>query len=225
MSSETPGPGEQAVLDVDHDLAHDQQFVVERERVLREVDHAFDGVLDGHHAEVDLPALHRVEHVGHRAIRHVLGPGQVGERLQRLLGERAERSEEADTLGHGASGYVDGTITWHDDSVDEVTVRQLVDDVRTGAISPDDAVARLRRLPFTEVEGASVDHHRHLRQGTPEAIYGPGKTPEQCARIVGELLAHGTGPVLLTRASDAQRAGLRLGRSARGGTRRMPVVA
>ncbi len=40
----------------------------------------------------------------------------------------------------------------------------------------------------------------------PEAIYGPGKTPEQCARVVGELLEHGTGPVLLTRADDAQRA-------------------
>ena len=38
----------------------------------------------------------------------------------------------------------------------------------------------------------------------PEAVYGPGKTPEQCARIVGELLAHGTGPVLLTRADDDQ---------------------
>ena len=38
----------------------------------------------------------------------------------------------------------------------------------------------------------------------PEAVYGPGKTPEQCVRIVGELLAHGTGPVLLTRASDDQ---------------------
>jgi pyridinium-3,5-biscarboxylic acid mononucleotide synthase len=56
------------------------------------------------------------------------------------------------------------------------------------------------------VEGASVDHHRHLRQGMPEAIYGPGKSPEQCARVVAELLEHGTGPVLLTRADDAQRA-------------------
>jgi NCAIR mutase (PurE)-related protein len=38
----------------------------------------------------------------------------------------------------------------------------------------------------------------------PEAVYGPGKTPEQCVRIVGELLTHGHGPVLLTRASDDQ---------------------
>jgi len=84
-------------------------------------------------------------------------------------------------------------------------VRQLVDDIRSGSITPDDAVARLRRLPFVEVEGASVDHHRHLRQGTPEAIYGPGKSPAQCARILGELLENGTGPVLLTRATESQR--------------------
>jgi pyridinium-3,5-biscarboxylic acid mononucleotide synthase len=90
--------------------------------------------------------------------------------------------------------------------VDEVTVRQLVDDIRSGSITPDDAVARLRRLPFADVEGASVDHHRHLRQGAPESIYGPGKSPEQCARIVTELLSNGTGPVLLTRASEQQRA-------------------
>jgi NCAIR mutase (PurE)-related protein len=65
-------------------------------------------------------------------------------------------------------------------------------------------VAALRRLPFAEVGDALVDHHRALRQGMPEAVYGPGKTPEQCAGIVGELLTHGHGPVLLTRATDDQ---------------------
>ena len=51
---------------------------------------------------------------------------------------------------------------------------------------------------------ALVDHHRALRQGMPEAIYGPGKSAEQCVRIVDELLRHGAGPVLLTRATDEQ---------------------
>jgi NCAIR mutase (PurE)-related protein len=88
--------------------------------------------------------------------------------------------------------------------VDEPTLRALLDDVVAGRISPDDAVARLRRLPFADVDGALVDHHRALRQGRPEAVYGPGKTPEQCARIVAELLAHGEGPVLVTRVSAAQ---------------------
>ena len=73
-----------------------------------------------------------------------------------------------------------------------------------GASTPTTSSRRLRRLPFADVGDALVDHHRALRQGMPEAVYGPGKTPEQCVRIVGELLAHGTGPVLLTRASDDQ---------------------
>ncbi len=90
--------------------------------------------------------------------------------------------------------------------MDELGLRALLDDVQTGAVSADDAVTLLRRLPFADVDGASVDHHRHLRSGLPEAIYGPGKSPTQCVDIVGELLANGTGPVLLTRADDAQRA-------------------
>jgi NCAIR mutase (PurE)-related protein len=49
-----------------------------------------------------------------------------------------------------------------------------------------------------------VDHHRAVRQRVPEAVYGPGKTPEQCAGIVAELLQRGAGPVILTRASDEQ---------------------
>jgi pyridinium-3,5-biscarboxylic acid mononucleotide synthase len=89
--------------------------------------------------------------------------------------------------------------------VDEATLRQLLDDVRAGTVSADDAVTRLRRLPFVDLGFARVDHHRALRQGMPEAVYAPGKTPEQCASIVAELLAEeGGGPVLLTRADDAQ---------------------
>ncbi len=89
--------------------------------------------------------------------------------------------------------------------MDEVTLRALVDDIRTGAVSPDDAVARLARLPFADIDGALVDHHRSIRQGMPEAVYGPGKSVDHCVRIVGELLRHGSGPVLLTRADSAQR--------------------
>lgn len=84
------------------------------------------------------------------------------------------------------------------------TLRQLLADVQSGAVSADAAVAELRKLPFTQVGDALVDHHRMLRTGTPEAIYGPGKSPEQCALVVGEMLANGEGPVLLTRVDDAQ---------------------
>lgn len=88
--------------------------------------------------------------------------------------------------------------------VEESTLRALLADVTAGRMSADDAVAALRRLPFADVGGALVDHHRALRQGMPEAVFGPGKSPEQCARIVTELLDHGSGPVLVTRVSVDQ---------------------
>jgi NCAIR mutase (PurE)-related protein len=97
--------------------------------------------------------------------------------------------------------------------MDEATLRLLLDDVRSGALSADEAVHRLRRLPFADLGFARVDHHRALRQGMPEAVYGPGKSPEQCAAIVAELLAEdGGGPVLLTRATESQ-AGAALARN------------
>lgn len=92
--------------------------------------------------------------------------------------------------------------------MDAETLRHLLESVSNGSVSPDDAVERLRRLPYGDVGDALVDHHRHLRQGAPEAVYGPGKSPEQCVAIVAELLTHGTGPVLVTRTTDEQRKAL-----------------
>ena len=92
--------------------------------------------------------------------------------------------------------------------MDELALQRLLDDVRSGACTPDDAVFRLRRLPFAELGFAKVDHHRSLRQGFPEAVYGQGKTPEQCSAIVGELLGgmaeSDASPVILTRADRTQ---------------------
>jgi pyridinium-3,5-biscarboxylic acid mononucleotide synthase len=88
--------------------------------------------------------------------------------------------------------------------VDEPGLQRLLADVRSGTVSPDDAVHRLRRLPFADLGFAKVDHHRSLRQGLPEAVYGQGKSGAQCSAIVGELLAHGEGPVILTRADPQQ---------------------
>ena len=88
--------------------------------------------------------------------------------------------------------------------MDEAALQQLLDDVRSGAVHPDDAMAELRRLPFADLGFARVDHHRSLRQGRPEAVYGPGKAPEHAVAIIGELLRAGASPVLLTRASDEQ---------------------
>lgn len=84
----------------------------------------------------------------------------------------------------------------------------MIEQLRAGEISADDAVAQLARLPFAEVGQARIDHHRAIRQGLPEAVYGPGKSPQQCVEIVGELLTNGTGPVLITRIDEAQRKAL-----------------
>jgi len=89
--------------------------------------------------------------------------------------------------------------------MDEPALRQLLDDVRSGTVGPDDAVARLRRLPFVDLGFARVDHHRALRQRAGEAVYAPGKTAGQCAEIVAELLGEpGQTPVLLTRADQSK---------------------
>jgi NCAIR mutase (PurE)-related protein len=92
----------------------------------------------------------------------------------------------------------------HNTTVDEEALRRLLDGVRSGAVTADDAVAELRRLPFADLGFARVDHHRALRQGAAEAVYAPGKTAEQCAAIVAELLARSNGPVVLTRADKEQ---------------------
>jgi NCAIR mutase (PurE)-related protein len=98
-----------------------------------------------------------------------------------------------------------GGVTGHADAVDEAAIRRLVEQVQQGLVEPDEVVARLRRLPYADLGFARVDHHRALRQGLTEAVYGPGKTPDQCAAIVRELLAApGDSPILLTRADDAQ---------------------
>lgn len=91
--------------------------------------------------------------------------------------------------------------------MDELALQRLLLDVSTGACTPDDAVHRLRRLPFADLGFAKVDHHRSVRQGLPEAVYGQGKTAAQCSAIVGELLDGGPAggsPVILTRADDGQ---------------------
>lgn len=96
-------------------------------------------------------------------------------------------------------------MSGQDSEVDESALRALIDDLRGGRLEPDDAVARLRRLPFADLGFARVDHHRALRQGMAEAVYGPGKTPDQCVAIVAELLrSEGSSPVVLSRADDAQ---------------------
>ncbi len=82
--------------------------------------------------------------------------------------------------------------------MDEATLRDLLDQVRAGEASLDEAVAKLRDLPFAQLGYATVDRHRTLRQGFPEVVLGQGKTLQQIAGIVEEMRKHGP-PVLVTR--------------------------
>ncbi len=83
------------------------------------------------------------------------------------------------------------------------SIRKLFEQVRKGKLTPDDAVARLRHLPFEDIGFAKVDHHRALRNGMPEVILGEGKTPAQVAGIFARL-AEQEGNILATRVSENQ---------------------
>ena len=83
--------------------------------------------------------------------------------------------------------------------MDQEQLRVLLEQVRAGAVAVDAAIERLRHLPFEDLGFAKVDHHRALRHGMPEVVFGKGKTPVQVAAIVATLLAKAPN-VLVTRA-------------------------
>src|ERR1700724_1552261 len=90
-----------------------------------------------------------------------------------------------------------------DTLVNAESIRKLFEQVRQGKLTPDDAVDRLRHLPFEDLGFAKVDHHRSLRAGMPEVIFGEGKTPSQVAQIFARLAKHG-GNILATHADKKQ---------------------
>jgi NCAIR mutase (PurE)-related protein len=83
------------------------------------------------------------------------------------------------------------------------SIRKLLQQVRSGELSPDEAVERLRHLPFEDLGFAKIDHHRALRVGMPEVVFSERKTPSQVAAIFNRLAQHGNN-VLATRASKEQ---------------------
>lgn len=90
-------------------------------------------------------------------------------------------------------------------------LRALLAEVASGAVAVDEAERRLAWAPVEDLDFARVDHHRALRQGFPEVVFGAGKTPEQLAAIMQRIAARGDG-VLATRvapeAEDALRCAL-----------------
>jgi NCAIR mutase (PurE)-related protein len=83
--------------------------------------------------------------------------------------------------------------------VDREALRKILEDVEAGRLDVRSAVERLRTLPYEDLGFAKVDHHRALRGGAAEAVFCPGKTPEQVVAIVTRLARHHAN-VLATRA-------------------------
>lgn len=77
-------------------------------------------------------------------------------------------------------------------------LRVLLEQVRTGSVDVGAAIERLRHLPFEDLGFAKVDHHRALRHGIPEVVFGKGKTSDQVSAIAAALLARSQN-VLVTR--------------------------
>ena len=86
-------------------------------------------------------------------------------------------------------------------------ITKLLQGVKDGTVSVDDALLELKKQPFKDIDFAKIDLHRKLRQGTAEIIYGAGKTPEQIIKIVQTMLESGQKTILITRL-DEQKAAL-----------------
>jgi NCAIR mutase (PurE)-related protein len=78
------------------------------------------------------------------------------------------------------------------------SIKKILERVKTGESSVDNALQELKMLPFEELDAATVDHHRHLLQGYPEVIFGQGKTTDEISSIMGSLSAAGEN-ILVTR--------------------------
>ncbi len=73
--------------------------------------------------------------------------------------------------------------------LNEDFLKKLLEDFKTGKKSESEVLEHLRHLPFEDIGFAKVDHHRHLRTGFPEVVYGSGKTPEQILAIAEKIVA------------------------------------
>lgn len=80
-------------------------------------------------------------------------------------------------------------------------VRQLLEAVKNGSTTVDEALLELKKAPFEDIGYAKVDLHRFIRQGAAEVIYGAGKTPEQIAGIINAMQKNGQNRILITRMS------------------------
>ena len=81
-------------------------------------------------------------------------------------------------------------------------IRETLQALKDGKISVDDAVHAIKKQPFEDLGYAKVDHHRKIRQGAAEVIYGAGKTPEQITGIIDSIKKDGVKTILITRLQE-----------------------
>lgn len=81
-------------------------------------------------------------------------------------------------------------------------ITKLLQGVKDGNISVDDALLELKKQPFKDIDFAKIDFHRKLRQGAAEVIYGAGKTAEQISKITATMLQAGQKTILITRLDE-----------------------
>ena len=88
-----------------------------------------------------------------------------------------------------------------EDIMENDHIRTILNNIENGTLTASEAYAQLKLAPFEDLGYAKVDHHREVRQGAPEVIYGASKTKEQIAGITNSLLAHCPENILITRLS------------------------
>ena len=84
--------------------------------------------------------------------------------------------------------------------------RKLLEEVAHGTLEVEEAILQLKEAPFADLGFAKLDHHRGLRQGMSEVIYGAGKTGEQIIDIVKNMQEHSQDTILITRLSEEKAA-------------------
>jgi NCAIR mutase (PurE)-related protein len=85
--------------------------------------------------------------------------------------------------------------------LDKENIRAWLERFRKGETTMEEATEALSRMPYENLGFAQIDHHREIRQGFPEVVYGAGKTPEQILGILRSMQKHGQDRILITRLS------------------------
>lgn len=83
--------------------------------------------------------------------------------------------------------------------MDKKTLLNGLEAVRDGKITPEEMMDQLKQAPYEDIGFAKIDHHRQMRNGNCEVIYGAGKTAEQITAIVGRMIEAGNENILITR--------------------------